>query len=117
MRRAATAVVLLALSGCGGDERSPEEVARAYVASDDPAKCDDADLRFLEGQTRERGDEARAACRRNVETTTPPRDVRVRSTGTRGDDAVVLLETAGELIRVQLARDGDRWIVVGLNVN
>ncbi|MDQ5808954.1 MAG: hypothetical protein M3320_09780, partial [Actinomycetota bacterium] len=58
----------LLAGGCGGGgDRPPEEVARDYVASGDPAKCDDADFGFLERQSRRKGEEAREACRRSVE--------------------------------------------------
>ena len=108
------AVVLVAVAGCGGDDRSPQDVAREYVASDDPEKCDDADLAFLERQTRERGDAAREACRRSVERGSPPKGVRVVEAETRGDEAEVRLEAAGQRIRVRLRRDGDRWRVIDL---
>ncbi|HEV2814047.1 MAG TPA: hypothetical protein VGW10_12415 [Solirubrobacteraceae bacterium] len=115
MRPAATVLVLAALAGCGGDEpRAPEEVARAYVASDDPAKCDDADLAFLERQSKRKGDAARQACRRSVESTSPPKDVRVRSQKVRGDRAEVVLEASGQRLRVTLRRSGDAWRVTGL---
>lgn len=114
VRRATAAVLLAALAGCGGGgDRPPEDVARDYVASDDPAKCDDADLGFLERQTRRRGEEAREVCRRNVERTRPPKDVRVRSQQVRGDGAEVLLEADGQLVRVLLRRAGDDWRVTG----
>ena len=114
MRRAATALLLVAASsGCGGDDRSPSEVARTYVAADDPGKCDDADLAFLERQTRRSGDAARSACRRSVERTKPPRDVRVLSERVRGEGASVDLVAGGQDVRVLLRRAGDRWLVTG----
>ena len=115
MRRTSIAVLLVALAGCGGGggDRSPKEVAREYVASDDASKCDDADLAFLERQTKRRGDEARATCRRNVEQAKPPGDVRVRSEKVTGDTAGVLVEAGGQEVVVRLRRDGDRWLVTG----
>lgn len=115
MRRALLLAVLFAGCGGGGAERAPGDVAREYVASDDPAKCDDADLAFLERQTRRRGDAARAACRRNVERTQPPGGVRVRSQKTDGDRAEVLLEAGGQDVRVVLRRAGGRWLVAGFS--
>jgi hypothetical protein len=115
MRRAPAALLLAALAGCGGGggERSPSEVARDYVAGDDPEKCDDADQRFLERQTRRKGDAAREACRRSVEESRPPREVSVRSESVDGDEAEVLLEAAGQSLRVTLRRTDDRWLVTG----
>ena len=115
MRPLPLALVLLALAGCGGDARSAEEVARAYVAEDDPAKCDDADLGFLERQTGEAGEAARGACRRNVERTDPPEDVRVVDVSGRGELRVVRLEADGQDVRVTLRPADDAWAVVGLN--
>ena len=114
MRRAFL-VAVIALAGCGGEARAPEDVARQYVASDDPAKCDDADLAFLEEQTGEDGAAARDACRRNVERTSPPRDVRYVSQSARGELRTVRLEADGQDVRVELRPEGDDWLVVGLN--
>ena len=114
MRRAIAAALLAALSGCGGDDRSPREVARTYVAGDDPEKCDDADLRFLERSTGRRGDAAREACRQSVEEARPPRDVRVRSEKVTGDRAEVVLDAAGQSLRVTLRRGDGGWLVTGL---
>ena len=114
MRPVVAALVLAALVGCGGEQRTPEEVAREYLASDDPAKCDDADLAFLERQTPRKGEAAREACRRSVERSDPPTNVRVRSHEVRGDRAEVLLEAAGQRVRVTLRRSGDDWRVTGL---
>ena len=107
---AAAGALLLA---CGASP-APEEVARSYVASDDPEKCDDAALEFLERQTRRRGEDARAACERNVERSDPPSPVRVVGHRVRGDRAEVRLEAGGQTVRVDLERrDGD-WKVTGL---
>ena len=115
MRRAPLALLLAALAGCGGgDDRSPQEVAREYVAGKGAARCDDADLAFLERQTRRSGDAARDACRRSAENVRPPRDVRVRSHTVEGDRAEVVLEAAGQALRVTLVRRDGRWLVSGL---
>ena len=113
---AAIAVVLLCASAAcgGGEDRPPEEVAREYVASDDPGKCDDADLGFLERQTGEKGEAARDVCRRNVERSDPPREVRVSRHDVEGERATVLLDADGQRVRVTLRRSGGRWLVAGL---
>ena len=106
---AATAALLLA---CGSSP-PPEEVARTYVASDDPEKCGDAAIEFLERQTGRRGEDARATCERNVERSDPPSGVRVVGHRVRGDRAQVRLEAGGQDVRVDLERrDGD-WKVTG----
>ena len=112
-QRHSLAIVLLLAAGCGGGERSPQDVAREYVASDDPSKCDDAELRFLERQTHRRGDAAREACRDSVRTTDPPRDVKVRSKKVDGDDAGVLLDADGQEVVVKMRRVDGRWLVAG----
>ena len=114
MRPAAIVLLLAALAGCGGEQRPPDDVAREYVASDDPGKCDDADLAFLERQSRRDGEAARDACRRSVEQSSPPTDVRVRSHEVRGDRAEVVLVASGQTLRVTLRRSGDVWRVTGL---
>jgi len=99
------------LTGCGGQERSPGDVARAYVGGDGPARCEDASLRFLEQQTGESGDAARAACRRAARRLRPPADVRVTRDRTQGDRAEVVLEAGGQEVVVGLERGGDGWLV------
>lgn len=101
------------LAACG-DDRSAQEVARGYVASDDPEKCDDVSQAFLERQTRRRGDAARSACERAVKRFRPPSGVSVTSASERGDRAEVRLEASGQDVLVRLERRGDRWLVVGL---
>ncbi len=114
MRRPATTIaVLAALAGCGSDPIPPQEVARNYVAGDDPAKCADVDIGFLERQTGVEGEKAREECRRSVERARPPRDVRVRSTKVDGNRAEVLLEASGQRLTVTLRRLDNRWRVTG----
>ncbi|HEX8121789.1 MAG TPA: hypothetical protein VF549_11050 [Solirubrobacteraceae bacterium] len=113
MRRALLITAVL-LAGCGSPERSPEEVARNYVASDDPDKCDkDADIAFLESQTHKKDEAAREECRRNVERSEPPKSVRVLESKVDGNRAVVELEASGQRIRVLLRRLGGYWRVTG----
>ncbi|HEX8084925.1 MAG TPA: hypothetical protein VF529_11605 [Solirubrobacteraceae bacterium] len=106
--------LLAVLAGCGGDERSPDEVAREYLTSDDPAKCEDADPAFLERQTRKEGDEAIEQCRRNVESGSPPKGVRYVNIAVAGDRATVRFEVSGQPVRVSLRHRGDRWLVTDL---
>jgi len=108
----AAAATAALLASCGG-ERSAQEVARTYVASDDPGKCDDAALPFLERQSRRRGEAARKACREAVERARPLRDVRVTGRSVGGDRAEVRLEASGQEVTVRLARTEGRWLVTG----
>jgi len=101
------------LAGCG-DQRPPEEVARRYVASDDPGKCKDAAQSFLERQTRRRGEAARAACRRAVERVGRPLEVAVASREVRDDRAEIGLRANGQRVAVRLVKRDGRWQVVGL---
>ena len=107
-------VALLALAGCGGTEaRSVEEVARDYVASDKPSKCNDADLAFLERESRRKGEAARDACRRSVERTTPPGEVETRGVSVKGGRAEIRLVADGQQVTVLLRKVGERWLVTG----
>lgn len=107
-------LALLALAGCGGSEaRSVDEVARDYLASDDPAKCNDADLAFLEQQSKRKGDAARAACRRSVERTSPPKEVESRGSSVKGGRAEVRFLADGQAVTVLLRKVGERWLVTG----
>jgi len=107
-------VAAAALAACGGDGRSAEDVARGYVAGDDPAKCDDAAPAFLERRTRRRGEAARAACRAAVERFEAPKGVRVTSASHRGDSSEVRLVANGQKLSVRLARRDGRWLVTGI---
>lgn len=109
-----TLLAVALLGGCGdGAARAPQEVARAYVAGGDPAKCDDAALAFLERQTDRRGDAAREACRRAVARGRPPQEVRVTGQDAAGDRARVQLEADGQRVSVELERQDGRWLVAG----
>ena len=111
-----TLVLAAPLAGCGESgppARGAEQVAREYVASRDPAKCDDAALPFLERQTRERGEAARAACRRAAARLRPPRRVRVTGMVREGDRARVRLEADGQRVAIELERRDGRWLVTG----
>ena len=117
MRRARTGILVAAasvLASACASSTPPEEVARSYIASDDPAKCDDAALSFLEAQTGRRGEAARAACERNVEQTDPPAGVRVISHSVRSGRAEVRIEAGGQEVLVTLVRRDDAWEVTGL---
>lgn len=104
------------LMACGAGPK-PGEVARGYVASADAAKCDAAALSFLERETGRRGEEARAACRRAVVRSRPPRKVRVTGTTEHGDRAEVTLVADGQRVVVRLQRSGARWVVAGFGGN
>jgi hypothetical protein len=70
-----------ALAGCGAGK--PEDVAKAYVATNDASKCDMLTQGLVEQLTGRRGEAARAACRRNVVRFPAPEDVRVRAVNER----------------------------------
>lgn len=108
-------LALLALAGCGGDgARSVDEVAREYLISDDPGKCRDADLAFLEQQSRRKGQAARDACRRSVAETKPPRRVEVRGVAVKGGRAEVRFLADGQNVTVLLRKVAEQWLVTGL---
>jgi hypothetical protein len=120
------ALVLLAglLVACGGgEERGPSDVAREFVATSSPAKCDLLAQPLLEQLTTENGEAARAACRRNVVRFPAPRDVRLRDGGGEAErdadadaaaDAEVELLVDGREAGVKLNKRDGRWLIVGL---
>jgi hypothetical protein len=110
-------VTLALLTACGGGDggdRAPEDVARRYVASEDPAKCDDATQALLERNSRRRGAAARKACREAVARFDPPAGVKVTGKEVEGNRARVDLRAGGQDVTVSLTRDGDRWRVSAL---
>lgn len=113
MRLPLIIAVAVLLAGCGAEPK-PEKIARDYVASTNPDKCDYVDLEFLERLTERRGKAARRACRDATMRFRPPQDVKVGRSEVKGNRAEVELVASGQDITVRLERREDRWLVSGL---
>jgi hypothetical protein len=109
----AAALLMLGLVACGGT-KPPQDVAREYVATNAPRKCDALTQSLVERLTQRRGEAARAACRRNVARFAAPRDVKVRQTHAEGRVAEVQLIADGRPAEIRLVKQGGRWRISGL---
>jgi len=99
---------LVALCGCGGGD-SPQEVAYAFVSTDDPAKCELVLPELLERQTGRRGEAALDFCRENVGRTPPPTRVRVIESEQVADQVLVELVVDEREERLALVKRGGSW--------
>jgi hypothetical protein len=121
------ALVLAAavLVGCGGEGPGPQDVARDFVRTNAPAKCDLLAQSLVEQLTEQRGAAARDACRRNVVRFAAPREVRLpegegeaererEAQAAEGTAAKVDLLVDGRETGVQLNKRDGRWLIVGL---
>lgn len=119
--------VALAAAGCGAGK--PQDVAKAYVATNQASKCDMLTQGLVEQLTRRRGPAARAACRRNVVRFAAPEDVRVRrieggdeaeaesereAHGRIEAEAEVDLIADGHEAEVRLVKQHEHWKINGL---
>jgi hypothetical protein len=116
---AALVAAAVLAAGCG--EEKPADVARSYVATNKPAKCDLLTQGLLEQLTGRQGGSARAACRRNVVRFPAPKDVRVRGgaeeQGEEGEEAgetEVQLVVDGHPADVKLVHRGEQWLIAGM---
>ena len=121
MGRAVPALMLaalaLALGACGGDgyPEKPQEVAKAYVASNAASKCRFLSQELIETLTERQGADARAACRQNVQRFAAPRSVRLRDAEVDEHDAEVELLSDGKEAALKLEREGGRWRISGFS--
>jgi hypothetical protein len=130
--RLSGALVLAAavIAGCGGEGPGPQDVARDFVATNSPAKCDLLAQSLVEQLTEQKGTAARDACRRNVVRYAAPKEVRLpegegesageaerereREEAAEGTAAKVDLLVDGRETGVQLNKRDGRWLIVGL---
>ena len=114
MRRLPFAVlVVVTLTACGGT-KPPQDVAREYLATNAPSKCDALTQALVERLTQRRGAAARAACRRNVARFAAPHDVKVRRTHADDRVADVELLADGRPAEIRLVKHAGRWRIAGL---
>ena len=99
------------LAGCGGDP-SPQEVARDYVTSNEPAKCKLLTRELLERQTGRRGEEALRYCEANVVREPAPPELRIIETEVRHGRALVEVVVGDEEERIELVKRSGGWRIV-----
>ena len=101
-------VLVVLLAGCGGDP-SPQEVARDYVTSNEPAKCELLTRELLERQTGRRGEEALRFCEANVVREQPPAELEIVESETRGGRTLVEVIVDQEEERIELVKRPEGW--------
>ena len=107
----AVPLLLAALTaGCGGGA-SPQEVARDFVATNEPAKCKLVLLEVLERQTGRRGEEALRSCEANVGSTPPARDIRIIESETIAGVVVVEMVVDDREERIGLVKRDGKWLI------
>lgn len=111
------ALACLATAACGGDgyPEDPQDVAKAYVKSNEGSKCRYLDTTLVERLTRKRGAAARAACEKNVERFDAPGKVTIREFEVEPDDAEVELLADGKEAAVKLRKVGGRWKITSFS--
>ena len=95
-------------AGCGGGA-SPQEVAREFVATNEPAKCKLILPEVLERQTGQRGDAALRFCEANVGSTPRPSDIRVVESETVAGTVVVEMIVDDREERIGLVKRDGKW--------
>ena len=127
MRRIALICLLVAVSGCGGDDKKDaEQTVRDFVQAvntrDADKYCDELITKaFLEESTLSTGDEdkARQSCKSQLKATKGlhVKLVRIVKTELDGDDATVtvVLQRQGQSIKqsLQLKKEGGDWKLSG----
>jgi len=86
-------------------------VAREFVSTNDPAKCDLLTPELLERQTERRGAAARRFCAMNVAREPRPTAVRVIEAEVAGGKAIVELLVDNREERLELVRRDGRWLI------
>ena len=105
----AVPLLLAALTaGCGGGA-SPQEVARDFLATDEPAKCKVILPELLERQTGRRGEDALRFCEANAGLTPPAKDIRVVESETVAGVVVVEMVVDQREERIGLVKRDGRW--------
>ena len=119
MRRAALALPLVAatLAACGGDgyPDKPQQVAKAYVATNAGSKCRFLSQRLIESLTGRQGADARRTCERNVARVPKPQKVTLRDSEVDEHDAEVEVLSDGSEAKLKMVRSGDRWKITGFS--
>ena len=106
----------LVVAGCGDDyPDKPQEVAKRYIATNAGSKCRYLTQRLIETLTEQRGEAARAACRRNVARVPKPKQVRLRDAEVDEHDAEVEVLSDGREAKLKLVRSGGRWRISGFS--
>jgi hypothetical protein len=125
MRRLALICVLVALSGCGGDDKKDaEQTVRDFVQAtrerDADKFCDDlVTQEFLEQSIGATGDKAKESCKREFRNLSGLRVslVRIVKTKLDGDTATVtaVLDRQGQRItqKLRLKKDDGDWRLAG----
>ena len=110
-------LVVLALAACGGEDYpdQPQDVARAFAASNDGSKCRFLSDGLIEQLTEQRGEAGREACEGNVERFDAPKKVSVRGYDVESTRAEVELISDGAPSEIRLSLIKGRWRVVGLS--
>ena len=113
---AALALVLLVTPGCGDDyPDKPQEVAKAYVATNAGSKCRFLSQRLIEALTEKQGAEARRTCERNVARRPRPKTVSLREAEVDEHDAEVEVVADGSEAKLNMVLEGDRWKIRGFS--
>src|SRR3954471_6305751 len=119
MRSAALALALPLLAGviaaCGGDgyPDKPQQVAKAYVATNAGSKCRFLTQRLMETLTARQGAEARRTCEQNVARFATPRKVTLREAEVDEHEAEVEVLHDGSEAKLTMVREGERWKIAG----
>lgn len=111
----ALAVLPAALAACGGDgyPDKPQEVAKAYVASNAGSKCRFLTQRLMETLTARQGADARRTCEHNVARVAAPERVTLRDAEVDEHEAEVEVLRDGAEAKLNMVREGDRWKIAG----
>ena len=119
MRRAALALPLAAatLVACGGDgyPDKPQQVAKAYVATNAGSKCRFLSQALIETLTGRQGADALRTCERNVARVPKPKQVILRDSEVDEHDAEVEVLSDGSEAKLKMVRSGDRWKITGFS--
>ena len=120
MGRAAPALLValaLLLAACGGDgyPDKPQEVAKAYVATNAASKCRFLAQELIETLTERQGADARRACRENVKRFAEPKSVKLREAEVEEHEAEVEILSDGKEAKLALERKDGRWRIAGFS--
>lgn len=112
----AALLATLVVAGCGDDyPDKPQEVAKRYIATNAGSKCRYLTQRLIETLTEEKGEAARAACRRNAARVAKPKRVQLRDAEVDEHDAEVEILSDGKEAKLNLVRTGGRWRISGFS--
>lgn len=106
--RRALPLLLVLAAGCGGGD-SPQEVARDFLATNEPEKCGLVLPELLERQTGRPGEAAIRFCEQNAGRTAPAGDIRIIESEVRGGIATVELVVDDREERFALVKRDGKW--------